>query len=374
MSHPFARRPLLVVTALLASFGCASRDAAPEASPSAEAGPAAATVTTASAGTTAPASPSAAVPASTASASATADAGAAERTPNELGRIPVLEYHLIVPEEKGEFTRTPQQLRRDLEELRRRGYVPVNMVDVLDKKIQSLPRGKSPVVLVFDDASPSQFRYIERNGKLEIDPTSAVGILEKFADEHPDWPRRAVFCTLPAAQAGRSFFGDKGIEGQQTAWRYKKIQFLHERGYELCNHTLYHARLDKSGDRVQEFIARGDMAIDSAVPGYKVRTFALPLGMWPKNRAHAVQGSWTDPKSGKTVRYKYDAVLEVAGGPTRSPYDPQFNGASVTRAIMFRNALDVTLGQLDRPGPRSRYVSDGDPNAVARPPAVVANQ
>jgi hypothetical protein len=38
------------------------------------------------------------------------------------------------------------------------------MTDVLDKKIQTLPRGTSPVVLVFDDASASQFRYLERGG------------------------------------------------------------------------------------------------------------------------------------------------------------------------------------------------------------------
>jgi peptidoglycan/xylan/chitin deacetylase (PgdA/CDA1 family) len=294
-----------------------------------------------------------------------ADAGG--RTPNEMGRIPVLEYHLIVPEEKGEFTRTPERLRKDLELLRERGYVPVNMTDVIDKKIQSLPRGKSPVVLVFDDASPSQFRYIERNGSLGIDPTTAVGILEKFSDEHRDWPRKAVFCMLPAAQAGRSFFGDKGIEGQKTEWRFQKVQFLHKQGYELCNHTLYHARLDRAGTKVEEYIARGDMAIDSAVPGYKVRTFALPLGMWPKNRALASSGSWTDPKSKKTIRYKYDAVLEVSGNPNESVYDPKFNPNSVNRQIMFKNALEVTLNHLDKPGPGGRYVSDGDPGTVAKP-------
>ncbi len=303
-----------------------------------------------------------------------ADSNAAERAPNELGRIPVLEYHLIVPQETGEFTRTPERLRRDLEELRRRGYVPVNMTDVIDKTIQRLPRGKSPVVLVFDDASPSQFRYIERNGRLEIDPTSAVGILERFSDEHRDWPRKAVFCLLPAAQAGRSFFGDKGIEGQKTEWRFPKLQFLHKQGYELCNHTLYHARLDRAGDRVQEFIARGDMAIDSAVPGYKVRTFALPLGMWPTNRALAASGAWTDPKSGKTVRYKYDAVLEVSGNPNESPYDPAFDHRSVNRQIMYRNALESTLDRLDRPGPGGRYVSDGDPATIARPAARAPEQ
>jgi len=224
------------------------------------------------------------------------------------------------------------------------------------------------VVLVFDDASPSQFRYIERNGKLEIDPTSAVGILEKFSSEKKDWPRKAVFCMLPAAQVGRSFFGDKGIEGQKTEWRFPKVQFLHKQGYELCNHTLYHARLDRAGNQVQEFIARGDMAIDSAVPGYKVRTFALPLGMWPKQRELAWQGSWKDPKSGKTVSYKYDVVLEVSGNPNESPYDPAFNPRSFNRQIMYKNALDATLNRLDKAtGSQGRYVSDGNPSTVAKP-------
>jgi hypothetical protein len=294
-------------------------------------------------------------------------APAGDRAPNEMGRIPVLEYHLIVPQETNEFTRTPERLRQDLESLYQRGYRPVNMVDVVDKKIQSLPRGISPVVLVFDDASTTQFRYLEQNGKLVIDPTSAVGILENFASKHPDWPRKAVFCMLPAAQAGRSFFGDKGIDGQKTEWRYQKLQFLNKQGYELCNHTLYHARLDRTGSRTEEFIARGDMAIDSAVPGYKVRTFALPLGMWPKQRNLAWAGSWTDPKSHKTITYKYDTVLEVSGNPNESPYDPKFDPHSVNRQIMFKNALDATLNNLDKPGAGGRYVSDGNPESIAKP-------
>jgi peptidoglycan/xylan/chitin deacetylase (PgdA/CDA1 family) len=348
-----AARPLAaLLTAAAAACGTRA-DATP--APAADAAPSAATASAAGA-VAAPAAAPAPDPSG--------------RVPNELGRIPVLEYHLIVPQETNEFTRTPERLRRDLEELRRRGYVPVNMTDVLDKKIQQLPRGTSPVVLVFDDASPSQFRYVERGGRLEVDPTSAVGILERFSAEHRDWPRKAVFCMLPAAEVGRSFFGNKGIEGQKTEWRFPKLQFLHKQGYELCNHTLYHARLDKVGDRVQEFVARGDLAIDSAVPGYRVRTFALPLGMWPKNRPLAWAGAWTDPKSGKTTRYKYDAVLEVSGNPNESPYDGAFNAHSINRQIMFKNALEATLNRLDKPGPGGRYVSDGNPATVARPVTV----
>ena len=286
------------------------------------------------------------------------------RIPNELGRIPVVEYHLIDTAD-GRYARERGRFARDLELIYRRGYRPVSISQLLDRKID-LPRGLSPVVFVFDDASPSQFRYIERNGNLEIDPVSGVGIWMDFRKKHPDWANNAVFCMLSGAQAGRSFFGDKGIEGQKSEWRHRKVKFLKDQGFELCNHTLWHAQLSKYSDAVvQEQIARGEMAIDSAVPGYDVRTFALPLGVWPKNRALAKAGSWTDPKTGKVVRYNNDAILEVAGGPTESPYDPKFNPLSIKRIEVFGNQLEQILDRLDKNA--SRYVSDGDPTTVAKP-------
>jgi hypothetical protein len=286
------------------------------------------------------------------------------RIPNELGRIPVVEYHLIDTAD-GRYARERTRFARDLELIYKRGYRPVSISQLLDRKID-LPRGLSPVVFVFDDASPSQFRYIEKNGNLEIDPVSGVGIWMNFRKTHPDWANNAVFCMLSGAQAGRSFFGDKGIEGQKSEWRHRKVQFLKEQGFELCNHTLWHAQLSKYSDAVvQEQIARGEMAIDSAVPGYNVRTFALPLGVWPKNRALAKAGSWTDPKTGKTFRYENEAILEVAGGPTESPYDPKFNPLSIKRIEVFGQQLENVLDRLDKNA--SRYVSDGDPATVAKP-------
>ena len=297
------------------------------------------------------------------------DSAVDARVPNEVGRIPVLEYHLIGGED-GRWQRSPESFRKDLELLHERGYRPVSVSDMVDRRID-LPRGLSPVVFTFDDASPGQFRYIERDGTLEIDSTSAVGIWLAFAKKHPDWKNRAVFCTLSGAEAGRSFFGNKGIEGQRDEWRLPKVRFLIEQGFELCNHTLWHARLDKySDEQVQEQIARGVMAIDSAVPGYRVRSFALPLGIWPKNRALAKRGSWTDPRTKRTVTYDFDAILEVAGGPTVSPFDEAFDPLSIERTQVYGNELTVVLDRLDRNG--TRYVSDGDPSTVARRPATVA--
>jgi peptidoglycan/xylan/chitin deacetylase (PgdA/CDA1 family) len=280
-----------------------------------------------------------------------------DRTPNTLGRIPILEYHLIGQKE-GRWERTPEAFRRDLELLYARGYRPISVAQLVDGEIV-LPAGLSPVVFTFDDASPSQFRYIEReNGRLDIDSTSAVGIWLDFRRTHPDWSNKAVFCMLPGAEAGRSFFGDKGIEGQKTAWRMQKVRFLAEQGFELCNHTLWHANLAKYSDaEVQEQIARGVMAIDSAVPGYRVRTFALPLGVWPKNRDLARAGSWKDPRSGRTVSYRFDAILLVAGNPVRSPRDSAFDGTRLERIQVVEGALERVLDQLDKSG--NRYVSDG---------------
>jgi hypothetical protein len=288
----------------------------------------------------------------------TTPAGDSSRKANPHGRIPVLEYHLIGDQESMWMVER-EHFKRQLQLLYERGYRPVTMKQMLDKDFSEVPPGMSPIVFVFDDASPEQFSYIERNGRLEIDPKSVVGIWTDFQRRHPDWKSRAVFCTLNGAGDGHNFFGDKGIQGQKTEWRHQKVKWLADQGHEICNHTLWHAQLSKYDDAfVQEQIARGQMGIDSAVPGYKVRTFALPQGLWPKNRPLAWKGSWTDRKSKRTVNYEYDAVLQVAGGPSRSPYDAKFNPHAVTRVIVHGNELEKMLDQLDRAtdSTRARFV------------------
>ncbi len=302
------------------------------------------------------------------SSMAAPDSAAANRTPNEYGRIPVVEYHLVEAED-GTYKVSRERFRAELDTLYSRGYRPISLAEMLDKRI-NLPRGLSPVLFIFDDASPSQFKYVETNGQLTVDPGSALGIWLDFGKDKPDWRNRGLFCLLSGAEAGRSFFGNKGIEGQKSEWRFPKLRQLDSLGFELCNHTLWHARLDKYDNAfVQEQIARGELAIDSAIPGYKVRGFALPLGMWPKTRELAWRGSWTDPKSKRELRYNYDAVFEVAGGPTRSPHDPKYNPRSISRIPLGKGMpLFPTLRSLEKEGANGRYVSDGDSTTVAGSP------
>jgi hypothetical protein len=275
---------------------------------------------------------------------------------NHLGRIPILEYHVIGGPVNKDYTRTVESFKKDLEDVYARGYRPITVSQMLDKDFRDVPAGMSPVIFVFDDASPEQFSYVENGGKLEIDPTSGVGLWLDFAKTHPGWKNRATFCMLNGGDAGHNFFGDAPkYRGQHRQWRFQKVRWLADNGFELCGHTLWHAMLNRYSDAVvQEQIVRNLMGIDSAVAGYHVRTFALPYGIWPKNRQLAWQGSWTDPKTGKTHPYHFDAVLEVDGGPTRSPYDPQFNPHSITRIQAVKDDIKHQLDRLD--ATKTRFV------------------
>jgi hypothetical protein len=274
------------------------------------------------------------------------------RAANATGRVLILEYHLI-GDKDSRWGRSREGFRRDLQLLYDRGYRPITVAELVDGSF-ALPAGLSPVVFTFDDASPGQFRYIETKGKLTIDPASGLGLWLDFAATHPGWSPRATFCLLPAASHGHAFFGDKGIQGQRTAWRFPKLRDLAARGFELCVHTLWHANLGTLSDAaVQEQIARSVLAVDSAVPGYRVRTFALPLGIWPKNRSLAQAGSWRDPKTGRVISYAFDAVLQVSGGPAVARGAPGFNPGSLPRVQVIGDNLRQELDRIES----TRYVA-----------------
>ena len=341
-------RRLLAVSVLFAAAACSKGDAA-KPSPSGS--------TRDSAGGSVAIAPSPGATPGDASPAAATPTGATSVGANLQGRIPVLEYHVIGGEKNTLYTRTAASYRADLEEAYKRGFRPITISQMLDKDFRDVPAGMSPVVVVFDDASDSQFRYLEQNGKLEIDPTSAVGIWEDFAKSHAGWKNRAVFCMLNGGAAGHNFFGDgPKYGGQKKEWRFPKVKWLADQGFELCDHTLWHAMLNKYSDAVvQEQIARNQMGIDSAVPGYKIRTLALPYGLWPKNRPLAWQGSWTDPKTKVVHSYKFEAVLEVAGGPALSPYDAKFNPKSINRIEAVGDDIRRQLDRLD--STKTRFVA-----------------
>ncbi|HEX6070691.1 MAG TPA: hypothetical protein VFZ18_12725 [Longimicrobiaceae bacterium] len=332
----------------LAILGACGSDASPEA---AEAGGAA----TADSVAPAAVAPSPDVPAGPVTSFA----------PNELGKFLVLEYHRL-GEPEGEFVRKAENFRKDLQALYEAGYRPVTMRQMLQGEVD-IPAGTSPVVFTIDDSSRGQFHLLEDGS---IDPNSMVGMWEAFREQNPAWNNGAVWCILPGADHPSNFFGEKPSRevprAEREATIQKKVDHLLEHDHEICNHTLYHARLDRARDdvQVQEFIGRGEDSIQVYLPDdYDIVTFALPLGMWPKTRSLAWKGAYRDSP------YEYEAVLEVSGGANESPFDRRFDPHSVNRFIVAPNHLERQIAAWQRDA-SDRFISDGDPGTISVPAAL----
>ena len=273
---------------------------------------------------------------------------------NELGRIMILEYHKIdYPEER--WTRTPENFRRDLEELYARGYRLQSLTALLEGRV-TVPAGTTPVVLTFDDSSPGQFRYIDRNGTPEIDPKCAIGVLEAFLKEKPDFGRAATFFVLPGASRPNRLFNQPEHEGRKLRW-------LVENGYEIGNHTLWHANLGKYDEAVvRTQLADAQVWVQKYVPDYKLRTLALPHGVYPKDVSWALNGT------AKGTTYHHEAILMVAGGAAPSPFSARFDPVRLPRIQAVERDLKGWLDHFDK-NPADRFVSDGDASTVTIAPA-----
>ena len=276
-------------------------------------------------------------------------AAADPRPPNELGRVMILEYHKIDrPEDR--WSRTPDNFRQDLETLYARGYRLQSLHALLDGRV-SVPAGTTPVVLTFDDSSPGQFRYLDAEGGPRIDPDCAIGVLEAFIAAKPDFGRAATFFVLPGASRPNRLFDQPAHEGTKLRW-------LVAQGYEIGNHTLWHANLGKYDETtVRAQIAEAQVWIQRHVPGYTLRALALPHGVYPK------QVGWVLKGVSKGTAYQHEAVLMVSGGAASSPFAKSFDPAPLPRIQALESELSRWLVYFER-HPDERFVSDGDPTTI----------
>ena len=272
--------------------------------------------------------------------------------PNELGEVMILMYHNI-GEEESEWTRTPENFRRDLEELYRRGYRTVSLLDYVRGEID-LPAGTSPVILTFDDSTRNQFNYLEADGGVELDPDSAVGILEDFYSRHPDFGRAATFYIFYPQPF------------RQQPYIRKKLEFLREKGYEIGNHTYGHANLARvDHEEVQRQIALHAQKTGEILPGYGVRSLALPYGSYPRETSLALEGQY------QGYRYENEAVLLVGYRPAPSPFAGNFNPSRLPRVRASEMKVDG-VGMYDwleyfETRPDRRYISSGNPHIITVP-------
>lgn len=276
------------------------------------------------------------------------DAQLAQYKPNEVGVVPILEYHAIGPG-KTTMDRSVAAFKNDLQRLYDEGYRPVSLTDYLNDHI-ALPPGKSPVIFTFDDARDSQFRYLP-DGSL--DPNCALAIMEDFQKAHPDFVIKATFYVLPLSAFG------------QPPSASKKMQELLSKGYEIGNHTVTHTALRKlSDENVRKELAGCVTLTQKLVPQVKMETVALPLGSMPHNRALLASGEY------QGQHYANRAVMLVGANPAPSPVAVKYDPMRLPRIQANEQPFGLTfwLDDLKR-HPQRRYVSDGDPNTITVPRA-----
>ncbi|WP_367128414.1 polysaccharide deacetylase family protein [Saccharothrix sp. HUAS TT1] len=270
---------------------------------------------------------------------------------NELGQVPILMYHRLVEQPTSVYDRTPAAFRAELERLADEGYVPVTTTEYATGRID-LPAGAHPVVLTFDDGDATQFA-LGPDGQPA--PGTAIAILLDVAASRPGFrPVASLYVN------GGPFASPDGAA----------LRWLHERGFEIGNHTLEHTNLAQAGDRqVQEAIVAGQREIQRVVPEQRVTSLALPFGAVPGNPALAARGA------AGGVAYDYACVLMVGAGPAPSPFAADFDPVRTPR-IRSQDATgeDARYGStawLDQlaADPRQRYTSDGVADRISYPTA-----
>ena len=155
----------------------------------------------------------------------------------------ILEYHKIdYPEER--WTRTPENFRRDLETLYAARLPAAEPDTGWSRDASRCPAGTTPVVLTFDDSSPGQFRYIENaTARWRSIPSARWESSRPSArrSRTSAGPRPSSCC--PGAKPPNSLFN-------QPEHGRAKLRWLVEHGYEIGNHTLWHANLGKYDETV----------------------------------------------------------------------------------------------------------------------------
>ncbi|MBP2704566.1 polysaccharide deacetylase family protein [Microbispora sp. RL4-1S] len=271
---------------------------------------------------------------------------------NELGQVPVIMYHRIVKNPPPGDDRSPQDFRAELERLAAEDYVPVTAAEYVTGKMD-IPAGKHPVVLTFDDSSPSQ---VALDGTGKPMPDSAVGILMDVASKHPGFRPVATFYVI------KDMFGKARQEEQLQV-----LQWLKDNGFDLGNHTHDHINLlGKSKEEVEGQIVAGQNLITSLIKTPPV-TLALPYGNQPSKKEWALHGS------AKGVSYNYRGVFLAGYTPAPSPFTKDFDPIGIPRIRSKEKVGDCkkfcSMAWLDwlKSNPAERYTSDGNAATVAFP-------
>lgn len=282
---------------------------------------------------------------------------------NELGNVPIMMYHGIHNKKNSEtkytggnvdkdgYQRTAEAFREDLEFYYKSGYRMIRLDDYIDGKID-VELGYSPIILTFDDGLENNIKVLgEKDGELEIDPNSAVGILEEFKNKYKDYNVTATF------------FINGGIFNQKE-YNEKIVKWLVSHGYDVGNHAYSHPDFTKiSYDKSVEEVGKVYKILEDLIPGKYVNIIAMPFGS-PYSKKHSnfnalLKGTYDG------LTYETKSTLRVGWESNDSPFSKDFDPYFLKRIRAYdNNGKEFDIQQNFKILENRRYISDGNINNV----------
>ncbi|MDD4493524.1 MAG: polysaccharide deacetylase family protein [Eubacteriales bacterium] len=278
--------------------------------------------------------------------------------PNEAGKIMVIMFHNFIEEYKpgGDklYSIELESFRQLLQTLYDKDYRLTGLSDYLNNSID-VPAGTIPIIFTFDDGRATQFSLEESDGEFKLNSNTAVGVMEQFYREHPDFGLEG------------SFFVNLQLDTFKGAGTVsERLAYLAGMGFEIGNHTFGHRNLFevKGTDGILYEIGGNVSKFAELMPEYTMDTFSLPFGKYPKEFKDLVyEGVYSG------ISYENRAVLEVGWDPVPSPISTKYNPLALHRVTapgIEPVDCDLTwwLARLSR---AEQYVSDGNPDVFSVP-------
>lgn len=263
---------------------------------------------------------------------------------NESGKIIIAMYHKFADEETDEWTRSYDNFYKDLEYLYEHGYRTVSLNDYINNDMK-VPVGCTPIILTFDDGYRTQFSFIrDENDNLVVNPKTAVGIMEKFYEEHPDFGLNGTFYIN-----NTGYFGNEGT-------RKEKLEYLISKGFEIGNHTDTHINFSQASSAEEVINEVGPVAKEVyELTGYKINSLALPYGSMSKTyEENIIKGVY------EGFEYENKVLLLVGANPALSPTNENVNLYRLPRVRARGGNKEVEcdlywwLDQMEK-SPNSKY-------------------
>jgi len=282
--------------------------------------------------------------------------------PNESGEIPVIMFHRFLeayaPDTEKDYTTTLGEFEALLQTLYDEGYRLISMKDFIECNI-TVPAGYRPMVFTFDDGSAGQFNLIEENGRLVLNPKTAVGVMAAFNEKHPDFGLKGIFYV-------NMDIGDNTFKGAGSL--KERFEYLQSLGFEIGNHTWGHVDYKKltTAGAIVESLGKNQKKALEVMPELNFYSLALPYGSLPKDsslKQYLVKGEY------EGISYENLSIMAVGANPSVPSIHVDYNAQYVRRIrAQGRVAVDGDLTWwLPRMTEGRMYISDGDPTTIVVP-------